>query len=346
MYNGVKVLDVHGHVSAPAAARAFIAGMLASNTPTRSPIASGFSPARGRNGLDLSEEAFQASCGGHAAYMDERNVDVQIIGPRPFTTMGWMEPHLIPYWVSFTNDTIHLQTQMYPDRFLGAAQLPQISDAPDLSNCIPELERCVKEFGFVACYLTPDPAGRRTTPGMNEPYWYPVYAKCQELGVPIIVHGTNCLDPRIRIIPQNYQIGFVVEQFIATQLLSHSDVFERFPELKVIMCHCGGALDRFIATDNHLGQKDLSNNLFFDTCAYELNYLEAAIKQRTVARTCYGSEAPGSGGAVRPETGLTSDNLVPVISAFDFLSEADKIAIFNTNPKKVVPQFAKAEAGV
>jgi hypothetical protein len=37
------------------------------------------------------------------------------------------------------------------------------------------------------------------------------------------------------------------------------------------------------------------------------------------------------------ETGLTSDNLVPVIGAFDFLSEEDKIKIFNENPARVIP---------
>jgi predicted TIM-barrel fold metal-dependent hydrolase len=342
MYNGTKVLDVHGHVSAPAAGRAYVAGLMAANTAGRSPIASGFSPAQGRNGLDLSKEAFLDSCGGHADYMTKRNIDTQIIGPRPFLTMGWMEPHLLPSWVNFVNDTIRIQCELFPDRFLGAAMLPQISEAADLSNCVEVMDRCVNEFGFVAAYVSPDPAGRRTTPGMHEAYWYPVYAKAQELGIPLIVHATNCLDPRIRILPQNYQIGFVVEQFIATQLLSHSDVFERFPELKVIVCHCGGALDRFIPTDNHLSQKDLSKNLFFDTCGYDVYFLEAAIKQRGISQTCFGTEAPGSGGAVRPESGETSDNLVPIIDAFDFLTEEDKLTIFHKNPLKVVPQFAKA----
>ena len=46
-------------------------------------------------------------------------------------------------------------------------------------------------------------------------------------------------------------------------------MFERFPELRVIVCHCGGGLDRFTKTDPHLPQKDLSKNLFFDTCAYD-----------------------------------------------------------------------------
>ena len=43
--------------------------------------------------------------------MDERNIDVQIIGPRPFMMMGWMQPHLLPAWTRFVNDCIHKQVQ-------------------------------------------------------------------------------------------------------------------------------------------------------------------------------------------------------------------------------------------
>ena len=181
----------------------------------------------------------------------------------------------------------------------------------------------------------------RTTPGMHEPYWYPVYEYCQKNSLPIIVHGTNSHDPRIGIIPQNYQIGFVVEQYIATQLLSHGDVFERYPELKVIVCHCGGALDRFIKTDHHLSQKDLSNNLFFDTNALDLNFLEAAIKQRGVSQTCFGTEVPGSGAAVRPETGRPVTTWCRSSPASSFLSEDDKITIFNKNPLRLFPAFER-----
>jgi hypothetical protein len=48
---------------------------------------------------------------------------------------------------------------------------------------------------------------------------------------------------------------------------------------RVIICHCGGALDRFIPNDDrHIAQKDLSQNLFYDTCGYDVNFLEAALK--------------------------------------------------------------------
>src|SRR5215467_7423087 len=275
--------------------------MMGSNTPMPSPIGQDRAGPAG-----VSREDFHAAALGHATYMDERNIDVQIIGPRPFLVLGWMEPHLLPAWTRYVNDMIHQQCQMFPDRFLGAAMLPQASDAPDLSGCLDELNRCVKE-----------------------------------LGIPLIVHGTNALDPRYRVVPHNYQLGFLTEQYLAGQFLSHGDAFSRFPELRVIICHCGGALDRFIPTDHHIAQKDLSENLFYDTCGYDLNFLEAAIKQRGVPRMLFGTEAPGSGRAVRPETGRTSDDLVPVISSLDFLSEMDKIRIFNENPARVVPALAK-----
>jgi predicted TIM-barrel fold metal-dependent hydrolase len=336
VYHDVPVLDVHGHVSVPSAANSFLVLMLGSNTPMGSPIGQ---PAAGPAGVTV--EDFRAAAAGHAKYMDDRNIDVQVIGPRPFLTMGWMEPHLVPAWSRYVNDMIHQQCTFFPDRFLGACALPQLSDAPDISHCIDELNRCVTEYGFVAAYASPDPAGRRTTPGMNEPYWFPLYERCQELDIPIIVHGTNSLDPRFRVVPHNYQLGFLTEQYLAGQFLSHGDVFERFPELRVIICHCGGALDRFIPTDHHLAQKDLSRNLFYDTCGYDLIFLEAAIRQRGVGRMVFGTEAPGSGRAVRPETGRTCDDLVPVIGEFGFLSEDEKKKIFNENPASVVPGFAK-----
>jgi predicted TIM-barrel fold metal-dependent hydrolase len=299
----------------------------------------------------LGEEAFKAANQAHVTYMDDRNIDVQVIGPRPFTMMGWMPRHLLKVWCEFTNDTTHVQVQNFPDRFLGSAMLPQIAEAADLSNCVPELEKCIKEYGFTSTYLSPDPDGRHNSPGMNTGYWDPVYKVLQDNDMPVFIHGSNCLDPRIAHIPGNYQLGFVVETFLASRILAYGDQFQRFPNLRICIAHGGGALDRFVASSGHRipHGKDVSNNLFFDTCLYETDYLSLSIKQWGVANTCFGTEAPGSGGAVRkPEdnanqagVGTTSDNLVPVIDSLPFLSEADKIAIMHDNPLKVFPSFAK-----
>jgi predicted TIM-barrel fold metal-dependent hydrolase len=324
-------------VSAPAGNGAqLVAGMLASNSPTRvDPLAGDVA------NLNMNEQTWANSVKRHTDQMDDHEIDAQLIGPRPFLMLGWMQKHLLPSWVRFINQCIAKQVQVRPDRFVGAATLPQDPDAPDLSHCLPELDRCVNELGFKAVYLSPDPSGDRRSPGMNTQYWDPVYERCERLGLPIIVHGTNCHDPRIGIIPQNYQVGFLYEQFLATQLLMHGDAFERFPGLKILVCHCGGALDRFIKSDNHLGQKDRSNNLYFDTNALDLDYLEAAIKQRTPKQTAFGTETPGSGSAKRPETGRQGDDLVPYISTMPFLTEDDKRLIFQDNSKMLCPALGE-----
>jgi predicted TIM-barrel fold metal-dependent hydrolase len=358
VFKGTKVLDVHGHVSAPAAARNWVMGGFSSGHVGPSPLRSGGGGGGGAPGQrapatnPLGDEAFMESNQSHIKYMDDRNIDVQAIGPRPFTMMGWMPRHLLVRWCEFTNDTIKKQVDNFPGRFVGASMLPQIAEAPDLSNCIPEFEKNVKEYGFSGTYLSPDPDGRHNSPGMNTSYWDPVYAKCQEWDVPVFIHGTNCLDERIGHIPGNYQIGFVVETFLATRILAYGDQFERFPNLRICIAHGGGALDRFITSSNHRipRGKDLSRNLFFDTCLYDVEYLALSIKQWGVANTCFGTEAPGSGGAVRQESdhpskvnvGKTSDDLLPILDSLDFLSEADKLQIVNGNPAKVWPGLTKA----
>ena len=342
MYNNCPVLDIHAHVSVPPETQAYLVSMLGSNTPVPSPYSSSERLAYTASAR-AADESLQASFAKHVAYIDERNIDVQLLGPRPYTTLGWMEPHLSPAWARYVNDLIRLQCEAYPHRFVGACQLPQLSEAPDTQHCINELTYRVREEGFAAVYASPDPGGRGITPGMHEPYWFPLYEACETLGVPIIVHGTNTLDPRMRSIPYNYQLKFVIEQYLAGQFLGHSDVFERYPRLRIVVCHCGGALDRFIPTDPHLPQKDLSENLFFDTCGYDLHFLEAAIKQRGVHRMCFGTEAPGSGRAVRPETGRTSDDLVPVLGTeFGWLTDEERHTIFYDNPGKICPPLAAA----
>ena len=71
------------------------------------------------------------------------------------------------------------------------------------------------------------------------------------------------------------------------------------------------------------------------------DFLEAAIKQRTPKNILFGTETPGSGSAIRPETGKQGDDLVPIIGAMKFLSEAEKLAIFHGNAEKVCPGLSK-----
>lgn len=331
MYAGKKVLDVHGHMSTPPEFRAFAYNLIALRSP-------------GDRSEGIPEERLDGALKRHLNVMDERNIDVQLLSPRPVAMMHWESAFLVAKWTTYTNDTIAKSHEMYPDRWFGIAQLPQNRDIAT-SNCVAELERCINDLGFVGAMINPDPGGDRQTPGVHTEYWYPLYEKAQELDAPLILHPSITRDPRVEIIPHNYQINNVTEEWIATQLYLHSDIFKTFPRLKIVICHCGGALTRFILRDaRHSGPAvPYPDNLFFDTCAYEESFLATAIKQKGVSQMVFGTEAPGSGGAVRPDTGRPSDDLVPVIDKIDFLSTEDKLNIFNYNIKKIFTRVAEVD---
>ena len=230
MYNGQTVVDVHGHMTTPAGFRQFLAEIVSQNTPGRK--------------LEVTDEQLENAQQRHLKFMDDRNVDVQLIGPRPIAMWHWMRPFLQEFWAETTNNVIARIVKLHPDRFRGMAQLPQCSISKDTRNCLPEFERCVKELGFVGAYLNPDPGGDKQTPGVHEEYWFPLYEQAVELDVPLMIHPSVTYDRRLEIIPTNYQMNNYIEDFIAMQLLTHSKVFEIFPKLKITICHCGGGLNR------------------------------------------------------------------------------------------------------
>ena len=116
--------------------------------------------------------------------------------------------------------------------------------AIDTSNCIVEFRRSVEELGFVGAMINPDPGADRQTPGMNKEYWFPLYEESVRLQAPLIVHPSISRDPRLDGLPSSYQYNNITEETLATLLLENSDVFDRYPELKIVICHCGGALER------------------------------------------------------------------------------------------------------
>jgi predicted TIM-barrel fold metal-dependent hydrolase len=339
VYKGQKVYDFHGHVTAPDAYRAQLGLIMASNTAQAQSVL--MQPDDRRPPAFRDENFKQVVLTQHVQYMDERNIDVQVIGPRPFMMLGWMSPDLLPSWTRLTNDAIGKQCSFFPDRFLASMQLPQNGHAPDATHMLDEIDRCKKEWNVTSVYVGPDPEGLRQTPGMDKPYWFPLYEKCERENLPIVIHGTNHQDPRLTIINQNYQVGFMMEQYIASQLLGWSDVFDRYPELKVVVCHCGGCLSRFAPTDNHNFQRDTSKNLFYDTCAYDPPFLETAFKQKGVSQMVFGTEAPGSGRHVDPRTGRSGDNVVPTLEEAGYLTDEDRLDVMHNTPLKILPAFGK-----
>ena len=92
--------------------------------------------------------------------MQERGSDLTIFSPRA----SFMAHHIGDFevsstWAAICNELCWRVSKLFPDNFIGAAMLPQ-SPGVDPKTCIPELEKCVKDYGFVGINLNPDPVRR------------------------------------------------------------------------------------------------------------------------------------------------------------------------------------------
>jgi predicted TIM-barrel fold metal-dependent hydrolase len=275
--------------------------------------------------------------------------------------MHWERPYLVKAWTETTNDVIAQQCELLPTRFVGVAQLPQ-TPLEDTALCADVLEHCVRDLGFVGADVNPDPGADRQTPGMNDPYWFPLYERAEALEATLIIHPSISRDPRLDPIPHSYQFNNIAEETLAMLLYANTDVFDRFPKLKIVVCHCGGSLSRLIEHGESSGQqgggsvgivageresnfRDTSANLFVDSCAYEPHFLATAIRQYGVDQMVFGTEAPGSGTAIlNPLTKRPSDDLIPVLESFDFLTNDDRRKILHDNLLRVFPLLAKTPA--
>jgi predicted TIM-barrel fold metal-dependent hydrolase len=75
--------------------------------------------------------------------------------------------------------------------------------------------------------------------------------------------------------------------------------------------------------------------LYFDTVLYTDEALRLLIKTVGPERCLFGSECPGVGSHVHPDTGRQMDDIAPCIRGFDWLSEVEKKMIFEDNSRKV-----------
>jgi predicted TIM-barrel fold metal-dependent hydrolase len=329
------IIDMHAHVVAPPELYAYKAGLLSSRG------------AHGKGGHGCSPARIEEFAQQNIALMDSVGTDIQFLSPRPFQGMHAEKPaKLVQWWHEAVHDIIHQQTKTHPDRFRGVCQLPQIAGEP-VEAALPELERCVTQLGFIGCLINPDPSeGQWNTPRMDDPYWFPLYEKMCELDVPGLIHSAGCTNMR-----ETYSEHFITEETICALSLAKSDVYKRYPTLKIIVAHGGGSVPyqigrwraaRFNQMKNNPNLEDFDTSLrrmCFDLVLYNKESIEFAIKMLGSERCMFGTEKPGSGSAQDPTTGAWLDDLKPVIESIEWLTEQDKRNIFEDNVKKQFTHF-------
>ncbi len=326
------IIDCHAHyTTAPSALREFRLRQLAAfeEGADFSEIAPSISDDEIRESLET----------GQLKVMADRGHDYMIMSP----IAGWMEHHLADakvsdHWTRVCNDLVHRASELYRDKIAAVCQLPQ-STGVSPANCIAELERCVEELGFVGCNLNPDPSGGHwQDPPMTDPYWYPLYEKLVELDVPAMIHVSSACNPNFNNAPGSHYINGDTTAFM---LLIESDLFERFPTLKFVIPHGGGAVPyhwgRYRGIAQDLGQPELSEllkNVYFDTCVYHQPGVDLLTKVIPADNILFASEMMGAVRGVDPETGRYYDDTRPFVEAVG-LSQDDQFKIFEGNARKL-----------
>ena len=205
--------------------------------------------------------------------MRERGIDVTIFSPQAsFMTHHIGDFNTSATWAAICNELCYRVTQLFPQHFVGAAMLPQ-SPGVDISTCLPEMRKCINEYGFVGINLNPDPSGGHwRDPPLSNVYWHPIFAEMTALDVPAMIHVSTSCNECFHTTGAHY-LNADTTAFM--QCLT-SDLFEKFPKLRFLIPHGGGAVPyhwgrfRGLAQDMNIPDlhQKLLNNIYFDTCVY------------------------------------------------------------------------------
>jgi len=328
------IIDCHGHyTTAPKALKAWRDAQVANlSTPHLGPKVSD---------LKISDDEIRESIEeNQLARMRERGIDVTIFSPQAsFMTHHIGDFNTSATWAALCNELCYRVTQLFPKNFVGAAMLPQ-SPGVDISTCLPEMRKCVNEYGFVGINLNPDPSGGYwRDPPLSHPYWHPIYQEMIALDVPAMIHVSTSCNDCFHTTGAHY-LNADTTAFM--QCLT-SDLFAQFPQLRFLIPHGGGAVPyhwgrfRGLAKDmdiSDINQK-LLNNIYFDTCVYHQPGINLLTEVIPVKNILFASETFGAVKDIDPDTGFYFDDTRRYLNAVDGLSNQEKEMIFEGNARQV-----------
>ena len=176
--------------------------------------------------------------------MDEAGIDFQVISHSAPSVQKIADAETAIRMARLVNDRLHTAIGAHPTRFGGFATIA----TPDPKAAADELERAVTKLGFKGAMIHGLTNGRFH----DEPFFWPIYERAQELDVPIYFHpavpGEAVIEAYYKEYVDKYPIilraawGFTVETATQGLRLVLSGVFDKYPRLKVVFGHLGEGL--------------------------------------------------------------------------------------------------------
>ena len=279
-------------------------------------------------------------------FMRERGSDLTVFSPRA----SFMAHHIGDFqtsatWAAICNELCHRVAKLFPTHFIGAAMLPQ-SPGVDPRSCLPELDRCIRDYGFVAINLNPDPSGGHwREPPLTDRWWYPIYEKMVEYDIPAMIHVSTSCNACFHTTGAHY-LNADTTAFM--QCLT-GDLFKDFPTLRFVIPHGGGAVPyhwgRFRGLAQALNkpplEEHLLKNIYFDTCVYHQPGIDLLLRVMPIENVLFASEMIGAVRGIDPRTGHHYDDTKRYIEAAA-ITAGQRRQIYEDNAHRVYPRLHAA----
>jgi uncharacterized protein len=236
--------------------------------------------------------------------MDEAGVDVQVLS---LTTPGLHNLNAVES-VSLAqraNDFVAGTVAKQPRRFEGFAALP----TPAPSQAPRELERCVRELGLKGAML----CGRTRDKNLDHKDYWPIFECATALDAPVFIHpqipqrGVRDayyagFGREVDLAFSTFGLGWHYEAGIQFVRLVLAGVFDRFPNLQIILGHWGevvlfylerlAALNRVAKLDRPFVDYARQNLYVTASGMFSHAYLQRSIEIVGVERLLFSTDYP------------------------------------------------------
>ena len=235
--------------------------------------------------------------------LKDLGVDCQLL---TLTTPGTHveSPATAARFASLVNDAFVAIVQQKRGRFAALATLP----LNDPAASVRELRRACEELQFPGAMLFSNVNGV----ALSDARFWPLYELADDLGAVLYIHPTNPVGVEAMmdfwLMPL---VGFLFDTTLAAASLVFSGVVERFPRIRWVLGHLGGAipylaerLDRgfhaFADCRAHISRppSEYLQTFYFDTVNFDPRALRLAIDFAGADHILAGSDYPHQIGSI------------------------------------------------
>jgi 2,3-dihydroxybenzoate decarboxylase len=236
------------------------------------------------------------------AAMDDAGIDIFVLSQTSPGVQAEKDASVAVQRAHESNDYMQALIKQHPDRYRGFAHLAM----QDVKAACDEFKRCVEEFGFLGAMINGNTNGVYLDDDCYQPFW----ESAVELNVPVYIHPA---DPHMQpwvirdyTVLQGTVLGWTTDNASHFMRLLFSGLFDRFPELTIILGHMGETLpyflwridSRYATTNNVSGLKKKpseyfrSNLIITTTGVCQDSSLQCAITEMGEDRVLFSVDYP------------------------------------------------------